>query len=289
MTCVNDGLVSFTHEYLIVDYHLLMINNRGMKILNRYIKSTVEDFLQNRMVFIGGPRQVGKTTLCLQFLDTPSIEGSAYLNWDDINSRAKIKAGELPIDQKIICFDEIHKYKNWRSLLKGFFDTKRNRYKFLVTGSARLDHYRRGGDSLLGRYRYIRLHPLTMGELSYEKNAVETLLKMGGFPEPFFTGTERNLKLWQRERSYRIVNDDIRDLERVKEINSMELLADALPARVGSPLSVKNLSGDLDAHHATVKNWIQILDNVYFSYRISPYGTPKIRSVKKEQKLYLWD
>lgn len=256
----------------------------------RYLSPTIKDFLENRMVFLGGPRQVGKTTLCLQFLSDSSIEGPAYLNWDDVTARAKIKAGELPIDQKTICFDEIHKFKSWRSLLKGFFDTKRNRHQFLVTGSARLDHYRKGGDSLLGRYRYLRLHPLSLGELStINQNTTECLLKMGGFPEPFFNGTDRNLKLWQRERTYRIINDDIRDLERVKEISSIELLADALPNRIGSPLSLKNLSSDLEVHHATVKNWVQILDNVYFSYRISPYGAPKIRAVKKEQKLYLWD
>lgn len=260
-----------------------------MKNLDRYIKSTVLEFLNDRMVFIGGPRQVGKTTFCLQFLKNPSLDSPAYLNWDDLKARAKIKNQELPIDQKIVCFDEIHKFKNWRSLLKGIFDTKKDKYKILATGSARLDHYRRGGDSLLGRYRYVRLHPLTLDELSFDQKTVELLLKMGGFPEPFLKGTEKNLKLWQNERAYRIVNDDIRDLERVKEINSIELLVDALPSRVGSPLSIKNLSGDLEAHHSTVKNWVQILDNVYFSYRISPYGSPKIRSVKKEQKLYLWD
>jgi len=260
-----------------------------MKILDRYIKGTVQEFLNDRMVFIGGPRQVGKTTFCLQFLDNPTLRSPAYLNWDDLKARGKIKSQELPIDQNVICFNEIHKFKNWRSLLKGLYDTKKDKYKFLATGSARLDHYRRGGDSLLGRYRYIRLHPLTLDELSFDKNTVDLLLKMGGFPEPLLKGTEKNLKLWQRERAYRIVNDDIRDLERVKEINSIELLVDALPFRVGSPLSVKNLSEDLEAHHATVKNWIQILDNVYFSFRISPFGAPKIRSVKKEQKLYLWD
>ncbi len=258
--------------------------------LNRYLSPLIEEFLENRMVFLGGPRQVGKTTLCLKFLTDKRPDGDAYLNWDDLSSRTKIKTGQLPANQKVICFDEIHKFKNWRSLIKGLYDTKKHKHQFLVTGSARLDHYRKGGDSLLGRYRYLRLHPITLGELkSPNLKTTETLLKFGGFPGPFLNGTDRNLKLWQNERTYRIINDDIRDLERVKEINSIELLTDALPMRIGSPLSVKNLSGDLEAHHATVKNWLQILDNVYFSFRISPYGSPKIRAVKKEQKLYLWD
>ena len=242
------------------------------------------------MVFLGGPRQVGKTTLCLRFLKPHSEENPAYLNWDDPTARHNIKMANFPADQKILCFDEIHKFKNWRSLMKGLYDTKKHKYKLLVTGFARLDHYRRGGDSLLGRYRYLRLHPLTLRELSSpNKSTTQSLLKFGGFPEPFFDGTEKNLCLWLRERTYRIINDDIRDLNQVKELNSLELLADILPSRVGSPLSIKNLADDLSVHHATVSRWVQILDNIYYSYRIMPYGSPQIRAVKKERKLYLWD
>ena len=241
------------------------------------------------MVFIGGPRQVGKTTLCLQFLNPPSIKSPAYLNWDFPESRHKIKTLELPVNQKTLLFDEIHKFKNWRSFMKGLYDTKKYKYKFLVTGSARLDLYRRGGDSLLGRYRYLRLHPLSLKELSYNKNTTEDLLKLGGFPEPFFNATEKNLKLWHRERTYRIINDDVRELNQVKELNAVEILADALPERIGSPLSIKNLADDLNVHHATASRWVQILDNIYYSYRILPFHSPKIRAVKKEQKLYLWD
>ena len=257
----------------------------------RYLMKPIRDFLKDRMVFLGGPRQVGKTTLCLKFLNPSSIKNPAYLNWDDSVARHNIKTAELPVDKKVVCFDEIHKFKNWRSLIKGLYDTKKYKYKFLITGSARLDYYRRGGDSLLGRYRYLRLHPLTLGELSsVDKTTTESLLKFGGFPEPFFKGSEKNLRLWHRERTYRIINDDLRDLNQVKELSAIEILADALPLRVGSPLSIKNLSDDLDTNHNTIKRWVQILDNIYYSYRILPYGlSSRIRAVKKEQKLYLWD
>ena len=257
----------------------------------RYLMKSIRDFLKDKMVFLGGPRQVGKTTLCLRFLKPASVRNSAYLNWDDPVARHNIKHAELPVNKRIICFDEIHKFKNWRSLVKGLYDTKKYKYKFLITGSARLDYYRRGGDSLLGRYRYLRLHPLTLRELSsLDKATTETLLKFGGFPEPFFKGSEKNLRLWHKERTYRIINDDLRDLDQVKELNAIELLADALPFRVGSPLSIKNLADDLEANHSTINRWVQILDNIYYSYRISPYGpSSRIRSVKKEQKLYLWD
>jgi uncharacterized protein len=129
--------------------------------VQRYLTPFIEEFLARKMVFVGGPRQVGKTTLCLGFLSNSTLRSPAYLNWDDLKAREKIKKGRLP-DDKVLVLDEIHKYKNWRSLIKGFYDTQRDIHQFLVTGSARLDHYRKGGDSLMGRYRYLRLHPLSL-------------------------------------------------------------------------------------------------------------------------------
>jgi len=258
--------------------------------IKRYLLENVQEFLENRMVFVGGPRQVGKTTFCLSFLSPASVENEAYMNWDDIHARSKIKKAEIPADKKVIFFDEIHKFKNWRSLIKGIYDTKKHRHKFIVTGSARLDYYRRGGDSLLGRYRYLRLHPFSLGELGvFNHKTTVDLLQFGGFPEPFMIGAEKNLKLWHKERSYRLIYDDIRELELLKDINTLELLIDLLPSKVGSPLSYKNIADDLEVHHATVKNWIRILNNVYYSFCVPPFGAPKIKAVKKENKLYLWD
>jgi predicted AAA+ superfamily ATPase len=255
----------------------------------RYLFDTVEEFVRKKMVFIGGPRQVGKTTLAIQFLDPPRQDNPAYMNWDDFSARAKLKAGELPFSPLVV-LDEIHKHRKWRGLIKGFYDTKGQKQKFIVTGSARLDHYRFGGDSLLGRYRYLRLHPFSVAELGIKsKSDLSTLLKFGGFPEPFFAANERDWKLWAKERIYRLVQDDIRGLENLKEYSSIELLADALPDRVGSPLSVRSVSEDLEVSPKTVESWIGILERVYFCFRIMPYGAPKIRAVKKEKKLYLWD
>ena len=187
--------------------------------------------------------------------------------------------------------DEIHKFKNWRSLVKGFYDKLKRRHQFLVTGSARLNHYRKGGDSLLGRYHYLRLHPLSLTELSkqHDPQVRERLLRFGGFPEPYLKEDPISLKRWHKQRRERVVYSDIRDLENVKDISRVELLINALPERVGSPLSRKNLAQDLEADFKTLEKWITILENVYYCYRITPFGSAKIKAVKKEQKLYLWD
>lgn len=262
-----------------------------MKKIDRYITPFVQEDLKNKMVFIGGPRQVGKTTLTLSNLLKGSQTHAAYLNWDNVKKRSALLKGELPQDQPLIILDEIHKYAQWRNLVKGFYDTFKNEIQFLVTGSARLDYYRKGGDSLQGRYFYYRLHPLSLMELNPNptKTDLESLLKFGGFPDPFLKGRETFWRRWQRERLQRVIYDDIRDLEHVREISLMELLAAELPNRVGAPLSIRNLRILLQIAPDTCERWISIFDQMYYSFRISPYGAPKIRAVKKEQKLYLWD
>lgn len=176
-------------------------------------------------------------------------------------------------------------------MVKGLFDKYRDEIQFLVTGSARLDHFRKGGDSLLGRYHYYRLHPLSLTEVSKNptQEDLKQLLTFSGFPEPFFAKDSTQHRRWQRERIQKVVYEDLRDLETVKEISLIELLVETLPSRVGSPLSLKSLSEDLQVSQQTVARWVSILDNLYLTFRISPFGAPKIRAVKKEQKLYFWD
>lgn len=255
----------------------------------RYLKSTIKEFLTKKMVFLGGPRQVGKTTLCLSMLTDGHARNPAYFNWDDRLSRSLVRQGKFP-DSPLIVLDEVHKFKLWRQLIKGLYDKNRGFQNYLVTGSARLDHYRRGGDSLLGRYRYLRLHPLSVNELKMtSRSDLTSLLGLGGFPEPFFSQSMREKKLWGRERLYQVVNDDIADLENLKEFTTVELLAETINTRVGSLLSIKSFEEDLSISQKTIASWIDIFDRVYFSFRISPFGGPKIRALKKAQKLYLWD
>ena len=259
--------------------------------MERYLKAAVLDDLREKMVFLGGPRQVGKTTVALSLLEGGNERHPAYLNWDDTASRKALLQGALPSGQSLVILDEIHKYKGWRNLVKGFYDLNKSTRRFLITGSARLDHYRRGGDSLQGRYHYHRLHPFSLYEISKTPTPADVrhLLQFGGFPEPFLKGSARHWKRWQRERQSRVVQDDLVSLERVNEVSQLDLLAQVLPARVGAPLSINNLREDLSVAFETADRWIGILENLYFCFRIQPYGLPKLRAARKERKLYMWD
>lgn len=256
---------------------------------NRYLHSAILDDLKEKMVFLGGARQVGKTTFAKKILQ--NRKSSHYLSWDDLTDRQTILKNHIPTDAKLVVLDEIHKYRLWRTAVKGYFDKYFPASNLLVTGSARLDHFRKGGDSLVGRYHYFRLHPFTLPEMSAkcEPDHLKALCRFGGFPEPLFKESIRHLKRWQKERVSRVVTQDLRDLETVKDISLIELLCELLYARVGSPLSIQSLSEDLSVSPHTVNHWLEILESLYFCYRISPYGTHRARAIKKTQKLYLWD
>jgi len=237
------------------------------------------------MVFLTGPRQVGKTTLAL------SLPGarSGYLNWDVAEHREHILRRELP-SSSLWVFDEIHKFQRWRGYLKGLYDGRRARQRILVTGSARLDLLRHTGESLQGRYHLLRLHPLSFAELGLKSvDDLGDLLTLGGFPEPWFGASETEARRWSREHRNVLIRGELASLERIQDLGTLELLALRLPELVGSPLSLNALREDLRVSHKTVASWMRALERLYAVFRLPPFGAPRLRAVKKEQKHYHYD
>jgi len=272
----------------------------------RYIEAPIAADLPGKMVMVAGPRQVGKTTLARRVL--AAWPDGAYLSWDNRADRREIRAARWPGGEALVVLDELHKWRGWKGWLKGEFDKHRDRLRFLVTGSARLDLYRKGGDSLQGRYHHYRLHPFSCREAASpgtllelvpgealpipargRPDMVEALLEFGGFPEPFLAQSARTLRRWQKERIERFVREDVRDLEPIRDLSSFELLADLLPERVGSPLSLNALREDLDVSHRAVTHWVDILERLYHMFRLRPFGGRGARVLKKLPKAYLWD
>lgn len=253
-------------------------------MLKRYLEPQIRTDLARKMVFVAGPRQVGKTTLAKKVLRDPR----GYLSWDIAEHREAILKQELPpVD--FLVFDEIHKYRSWRNYLKGLYDKLQGRCRILVTGSGRLDFYRFSGDSLQGRYHLLRLHPLSVAELGGSADTLMVLLNLGGFPEPFTAGSEVEAKRWSREYRSRFVREEVTALESIVDLGNMELLALRLPDLVGAPLSVNSLREDLRVSHKAVSHWLEVFERLYAIVRLSPFGAPQIRAVKKERKHYHFD
>ena len=243
------------------------------------------------MVFIGGPRQVGKTTLSLN-LCWDHFKNGTYLNWDNDENRRAIQHKEWREDSPLIIFDELHKFPRWKQWIKGLYDTKPNDQEYLVTGSARLDIDRRGGDSLMGRYHYWRLHPLTIDELPPHvslQEGYQRLLSVGGFPEPFLIADEREARRWRRERFDRVLREDIRDLESVRNIQLLSLFIDSLRNRVGGLVTLSNLAEDLQISPKTAKHWLTVIERMYLAFPIYPLVKNIPRAIQKPPKIYFYD
>lgn len=257
----------------------------------RYNEEAIKKDLSRKMVFMAGPRQVGKTTFAKELIDKSGGSFDKwYMNWDAADDRERIIREHFPAGNGLLVLDEIHKYSRWRQVVKGLYDKRSEDLQILVTGSAKLDYYRHGGDSLQGRYHFHRLHPLSLAELKSDSTSdLRHLLYYGGFPEPFLSGSEKESKRWSREYRSRLVREDLHDLERVKDIALIERMVLRLPDLVGSPLSINALREDLQVSHKTVARWLMILENFYMIFRIYPFGAAKIRAVKKEAKHYHLD
>jgi uncharacterized protein len=284
-----------------------------MEEVSRYLEQTlVQDALaSHKMAFLSGPRQSGKTTLAERLLKTEGNLSQNYFNWDDVVFRQrwmKSPSEILPLlttregESPLVVLDEIHKYKNWKNLLKGFYDLHRKRVRILITGSARLNVYRKSGDSLAGRYIPYRLHPFTLGESSVIKlppkehwpSASQTrvgindLLMLGGFPEPLFSGRQAKADRWWRLYREQLIREDLRDLKAVREIQQIDLLTTLLLSKVGGGFSYQSLQEDLSVSFATIRDWVLALEAIFLCFQIRPYSKRIQGALKKEPKIYFY-
>lgn len=280
-----------------------------MELLNRTYTANLHDHFNEgpEMAFIAGPRQVGKTTVARHFSSKP-----VYLNWDNEEHRRLIFDGPGSVadyiglqQAPVIIFDEIHKYPQWKNFIKGFYDTyaAHTNMRIIVTGSARLDIYRKGGDSLMGRYFLYRMHPLTVAELvspapstgtiqaptEIPEHSWNRLLQFGGFPQPFLRGNKRFYNKWKRSRLAQVFREDIFDISKVQEIRSIEILAELIIQQSGQLTSYASLARKIRASEDSIRRWIGILESLYYCFTIRPWHTNVSRSLRKEPKYFLWD
>jgi len=257
--------------------------------MERSLSPLIKKDADRKIVLISGPRQSGKTTLAKRLF--PSFD---YLNYDDSDDRNAIQNKYWRRDADVILFDELHKMPEWKRWLKGVYDTEGNRPRLLVTGSANLETFRKVGDSLAGRYFPYRLHPIDLKEgVTFWKDApsevFQRLMNCSGFPEPFLEGDVEFYKRWQRSHLDVMLRQDFLDLYAVRSLRRIELLVNLLRDRVASTISYENLKGDLGADAKSIKQWLEMLENIYTIFRVTPYHHNIARSLLKEPKFYFYD
>jgi hypothetical protein len=262
-----------------------------------------------QMAFVTGPRQVGKTTTCRGLAGT-------YLDWDDNDDRESILRGPAAIALRIgldlphqaipvAVFDELHKYARWKRFLKGFHDTYGGRCRVLVTGSSRLDIYRRGGDSLMGRYFLFRMHPFTVAEVTAQdlpdstalvrapsriaEDEFRALWEHGGFPEPFLTREARFTRRWSAFRRQQLLREDIRDLTHVRELSQIDTLATILQERSSEQIVLTSLAKAVQVSVDTLRRWMDTLCGFHLGFLVRPWFRNVAKAIRKEPKWFLRD
>jgi predicted AAA+ superfamily ATPase len=245
--------------------------------------------LEKKMVFVVGPRQVGKTWMALRIGE--SFQKTAYLNYDRLEDRGIIKDEAWLPDTQLLILDELHKMPGWKRFIKGVYDTRDEGLRILVTGSARLDTFRRGGDSLAGRYFSHRLLPFSLAELKGTEfaGAIDRLMERGGFPEPFLAEGVVDGDRWRLQYVDGLIREDILDFERIHDLRTMQLVLEMLRQSVGSPVSYASIARDVGAAPNTVKKYIQILESLFIVFRVTPQSRNIARSLLKEPKIYFYD
>ncbi len=303
-----------------------------MEFKERYLSgwSLEKDTLAPKMIFIAGPRQSGKTTLLEHFLAKHGCL-SLYFNWDTPKVKALYRGDPtfFESDARLLCggdkdvwvaLDEIHKRTKWKDILKGYYDQFRDDFRFVISGSARLDLFRRTGDSLIGRYFLFHLYPFSVSEFGSKRfenldlwheiitnenwtnlfdriadekplpyDLWQQMYEFGPFPEPLLKGDKAFSNMWHQDYLSLYLREEIRDLTRISDIDGVETLVSLLPKRVGNILSINSLKEDLYVSHGTVSTWLDSLTKLYLIFSLQPWQRKIHKTIKKEKKYYFYD
>jgi uncharacterized protein len=260
----------------------------SINVYRKQIEQIIKD-LNKKIVFLVGPRQVGKTWLAKQI--AKQFSNSVYLNYDSLEDRDIIKKEQWLETTNLIIFDELHKMKGWKNYLKGVYDTKPDTLKILVTGSARLETFKKGGDSLAGRFFIHHLLPFSLSELmgSKAEKGIDYFLERGGFPEPFLARNNTEANRWRSLYADSLIRTDVLNFERIQDFKAITDIFELLRRRVGSPVSYSSLARDVEVSSATVKKYVQILEALYVVFIVKPYSKKISRAILKEPKIYFFD
>jgi predicted AAA+ superfamily ATPase len=277
----------------------------------RFIQPRLEAAMRDTpVVLVHGPRQCGKTTLVRHLGDQL---GYSYLSFDDEAARRFAQDDPLGfvagLPDKII-LDEVQRVPGLFSVIKMEVDRERKPGRFILTGSANVLLIPRLSDSLAGRMEIIRLHPLSRCEVGGEDSgflartfdqkwglvqgprlneALAGFVAGGGYPEALARKQESRRAAWYREYVNAIIQRDIRDLARIRGLDSIPKIMEMVALQSGQLFNLSQLAGPFELSRPTIGEYVTLLEGVFLVNRIQPWLSNKLRRLIKTPKIHLGD
>ncbi len=279
----------------------------------RNAKSRVLEALgDTRVVVIQGARQVGKTTLVREIVDS---KGGRLVSFDDpvaANGAREDPVGFLNSDPgRLLAIDEVQRVPELVLALKFVVDGDNRPGRFLLTGSANLLKLPTIEDSLAGRTESIELFGLSQGELmGHTEQFIDRALSgerfinhtsdlsrsdylelavAGGYPEVLNRAPGRRRDLWFDNYANAILRREAEDISNLQRITELPVILRMLAARSSGELNIADLARDTNIPQRTLTPYLELLQTLYLTQNIPAWTTNLSKRVVSRPKVSLLD
>ena len=261
------------------------------------LKVILDGMRDGKINIIYGPRQSGKTTLLKQISDKLN-EKTLWLNADEIDVRSKLQNANLPElksligNYKVIIIDEAQRIENIGITLKLIIDNF-NGIKIFASGSSSFELANKIKEPLTGRKWEYLLLPISFAEMTLntglfeEQRRLEQRLIFGAYPEIILNESDKEIRLRELADSY--LYKDIIFWEKIKKVDRIEKLLQALAFQVGSEVSYNELSKFCGLDNETVEKYIYLLEQAFIIFRLNSFSRNLRSELKKSKKIYFYD
>jgi predicted AAA+ superfamily ATPase len=281
-----------------------------MRLYPRLIEPVLKTALADTpVVYLLGPRQVGKTTLVQQLKPK-----RAYISFDDQSMVTAARNDPLGFVHGLpdpVILDEVQRVPELLPAIKSSIDRERKPGRFLLTGSANLLLLPKVQESLAGRMEVVQLNPLSeiekhRGTSSLVKTLLQGKIKAdistaqdivqgipeaicsGGYPEPI-TRSESRARQWYKQYLNAIVQRDVKDIAVIRDGNELLRLMELLAYRTANLLNISSLSADLGLDRATAEKYLTILERLFLIRRLPAWHRNNAKRLIKTPKLHIID
>jgi len=258
------------------------------KFVDRTVGKVLKDLAKKYPVLtLTGPRQSGKTTICrLVFSDLP------YANLEDPETREFAQTdpkGFLRRFPKGAVIDEIQRVGTLTSYIQVLVDDPHFKGTFVLTGSRNFAVRSSVDQSLAGRTALVTLLPFSYEELStkWPNFSINDLLYHGFYPRIHDKALNPTQCLADYGSTY--VERDLRQLSLIRDLTSFQRFLGLCAGRIGQLLNYESLANDTGVSHATVREWISLLEASYIAFRLPPFYRNISKRLIKSPKLYFYD